>query len=1089
MTFSETIRFLIDQATRFISPEAVAAEWAILLAAVLVVLFLPVCRGKWFRALPGRFRRIARRKRLALLFCAVLPVVIRLSLLGITPVPDPSIHDEFSHLLLGDTLAHGRLTNPTHPMWRHFESIHIIQKPTYTSMYPPGQGAFLALGQVLFGSPWAGVLISVALMFAAVCWMMQGWLPAEWALFGTLLAMLKFGLSGLWIDSYMGGSVGAIGGALLIGSLPRLRRGEALPRNAFLFGLGIVTLLNTRPFEGGVLSAAAALYLLPALLRRFRKHGFPALRPIVIPAAAVVCCGIAFTGYYSWRVTGSPLRMPYQVNRDTYGWPENLAFLPPKRLHLDDKVLAKMYRNEVEHHQRYNSWDRILDSLGVRWFDVWSFFLGPLLTFPVLLVPWFYRHERSRPLLLFLALIAGLNLAQMVLYPYHLAPVVPVIFALIASAMRYAYVVLSRSAAGRGVRLALILPLSVVLVQAMKNPAAHLNLPLAYWERASEGHRDDRAAIEAWLEAHPRKQLVIVRYNDTHSPDEEWVYNHADIDGSKIVWARERDRASDQRLLQYFSDRQAWLLEADVFPRRVVPYKLPPEGEWMAASSPLTTPWTASVTPDHALPEYPRPQLVRTKWINLNGLWDYAISRRSEAVPPRFDGKLLVPFAIESALSGVKHALTPEDRLWYHRSFDYTPGKDTRLLLHFGAVDWQAEVWVNGRRIGIHEGGYDPFTFDVTDALKPGTAQEVVVAVWDPTDTALNPRGKQVLRPNGIWYTAVSGIWQAVWAEAVPAAHVEELLMVPDPDAQRLRLTVRSGARVPFTATARYHGVAAGTASGSTNEEISIPIAGPHLWDPEHPDLYDLEVALAGGDRVQSYFAMRTVESRADAAGHRRIFLNHRPLFLIGPLDQGWWPDGLYTAPTDDALRSDIDAMKRMGFNMVRKHVKVEPARWYYWCDRLGLLVWQDMPSAMTGPRSFVQGGAAADANFPPDRAAGWEREWKAIVTSLINHPSIIAWAPFNEGWGQHATNDVLKLTKSLDPYRLVDGPSGWQDRGQGDLKDMHAYPGPDMFPLMADRVSVLGEFGGLGVAVPGHLWSDREASRTMPRWSRRTNN
>jgi hypothetical protein len=359
--------------------------------------------------------------------------------------------------------------------------------------------------------------------------------------------------------------------------------------------------------------------------------------------------------------------------------------------------------------------------------------------------------------------------------------------------------------------------------------------------------------------------------------------------------------------------------------------------------------------------------------------------------------------------------------------------------------------------------------------LKPGSAQEVVVAVWDPTDTALNPRGKQVLNPNGIWYTAVTGIWQTVWIEPVPVQHVTELALIPDPDSKRLRLTVRSTGEQEFTAIARFQGAVAGRVSGKTGAEVSLPIPDPHLWDTEHPDLYDLDVTLGSGDAVKSYFAMRTVESRADSAGHPRVFLNHKPLLLIGPLDQGWWPDGLYTAPTDDALRFDIEATKKMGFNMARKHVKVEPDRWYYWCDKLGFLVWQDMPSAMTRtPPSNVRKGAPADAEFPAAQAAAWERELKEMVRTLGNHPSIIAWVPFNEGWGQHATNDVLKMVKALDPTRLVDGPSGWEDRGFGDFKDMHDYPGPNMFPAMKDRISVLGEFGGLGLPMPGHLWWDK---------------
>jgi beta-galactosidase/beta-glucuronidase len=497
--------------------------------------------------------------------------------------------------------------------------------------------------------------------------------------------------------------------------------------------------------------------------------------------------------------------------------------------------------------------------------------------------------------------------------------------------------------------------------------------------------------------------------------------------------------------------------------------------DWKPSDNPLTTPWTSKVAAEHALPEYPRPQLERAKWTNLNGLWDYAIRAKGEARPAQLEGKLLVPFAVESALSGVKRPLTPDQRLWYSRSFNASAAKGSRLLLHFGAVDWRAEVFVNGKAVGTHEGGYDPFTFDITDALKAGGAQELTVAVWDPTDTALQPRGKQVLNPNGIWYTAVSGIWQTVWIEPVPAAYIQSIAMTPDIDAHQLRLTVRSAASGDFTATAKLHGRSVGQVSGKTNAEVRLPLSVIGLWSPDSPTLYDLEIALKSGDSVKSYFGMRSVEMRADAEGRNRIFLNHQPLFQIGPLDQGWWPDGLYTAPTDDALRFDIEALKKMGFNMARKHVKVEPARWYYWCDKLGFLVWQDMPSAMTKtPPSNVRKGAAEDAQFPAGEASAWEREFKAIIAANGNSPSIIVWVPFNEGWGQHATNDVLKMVKALDPSRLVDGPSGWEDRGWGDLKDMHNYPGPGMFPVVKDRVSVLGEFGGLGLPLTGHLWWDK---------------
>jgi beta-galactosidase/beta-glucuronidase len=495
--------------------------------------------------------------------------------------------------------------------------------------------------------------------------------------------------------------------------------------------------------------------------------------------------------------------------------------------------------------------------------------------------------------------------------------------------------------------------------------------------------------------------------------------------------------------------------------------------DWKPADNPLTTPWTAKVSASAALPEYPRPQMVRQKWTNLNGLWDYSITTRDSARPARFDGQLLVPYPVESALSGVKRSVTPGQRLWYRRTFAAPHARGWHVLLHFGAVDWRAEVFVNGKPAGTHEGGYDPFTLDITDELKSGAApQELAVAVWDPTDAGLNPRGKQVLNPNGIWYTAVTGIWQTVWIETVPAAFISELAMTPDLDGRRLQLTVRSSGNSGFSATARLHGKVVGRVAGRTNQQVSLPLQEIAPWSPDSPALYDLEIALQGGDDVRAYFGLRKVEMRKDAAGFNRVFLNNKPLFLIGPLDQGWWPDGLYTAPTDEALRSDIETLKKLGFNMCRKHVKVEPARWYYWCDKLGFLVWQDMPSAMTRtPPSGVRKGAAEDVQFPAEAAASWERELRALIHNLANKPSVIVWVPFNEGWGQHATNDVLHLVKSLDPSRLVDGPSGWEDRGFGDFKDMHQYPGPEMFPVMPGRISVLGEFGGLGLPIEGHLW------------------
>jgi beta-galactosidase/beta-glucuronidase len=496
--------------------------------------------------------------------------------------------------------------------------------------------------------------------------------------------------------------------------------------------------------------------------------------------------------------------------------------------------------------------------------------------------------------------------------------------------------------------------------------------------------------------------------------------------------------------------------------------------DWKPADNPLTTPWTGQVDPAHPLPEYPRPQMVRKDWINLNGLWDYAIRPQQDTAVAQYDGRLLVPFPVESALSGVKMQLTPEEQLWYHRTFTAPNLKGKRLLLHFGAVDWRARVWVNGKPVGEHEGGYDPFTFDITSALKKKGAEDLMVAVWDPSDSGPQPRGKQVLNPNSIWYTAVSGIWQTVWLEPVPEHYISELTMTPDLDGNRVHLTVHSTSKGEYGVRLALAGRTVGQGTGQLNEATDVLVSDIAPWSPDSPTLYDVEISLPGGDRVTSYFGLRKVEVRKDSAGFNRIFLNGSPLFGIGPLDQGWWPDGLYTAPTDAALRFDIETLKKLGFNMCRKHVKVEPARYYYWCDKLGLMVWQDMPSAMPKDHSAVRSHGGADLPFTAAEDAIYRRELGAEIRNLYNVASIVAWVPFNEGWGQHDTNAILQWVKSLDGSRLVDGPSGWEDRGYGDMKDMHQYPGPAMYPPLADRASVLGEFGGLGLPIEGHLWWDK---------------
>jgi hypothetical protein len=434
-----------------------------------------------------------------------------------------------------------------------------------------------------------------------------------------------------------------------------------------------------------------------------------------------------------------------------------------------------------------------------------------------------------------------------------------------------------------------------------------------------------------------------------------------------------------------------------------------------------------------------------------------------------------VPFPVESALSGVMKQVGPDNRLWYRRTFTRPAAHpDGQLLLHFGAVDWDTTVWVNGKEVGRHRGGYDPFTFDVTDALKPSGEQELVVSVGDPSDAGTQPRGKQVQRPRGIWYTPTTGIWQTVWLEPVPYWGVKAVRFTPDVDKGEVEVTVEIHDPHPSVwATVTVEGIPELTIQTGHRYRLKVP--KPHLWSPDDPHLYPVTVQLsknlAGGARefgesVSSYFAMRKISLGKDDKGATRLMLNNQPLFQYGLLDQGFWPDGLYTAPTDEALKYDIEATKKLGFNMARKHVKVEPDRWYYWCDKLGLLVWQDMPS---GDRYIKR--TEPDIVRTPESARQFEAEWKGIIDALRNHPSIVMWVPFNEGWGQYDTARIAAWTKEYDPTRLVNSASGWTDRGVGDVHDIHVYPGPGMPPLEERRAAVLGEFGGLGLPVKGHTW------------------
>jgi hypothetical protein len=504
-------------------------------------------------------------------------------------------------------------------------------------------------------------------------------------------------------------------------------------------------------------------------------------------------------------------------------------------------------------------------------------------------------------------------------------------------------------------------------------------------------------------------------------------------------------------------------------------------GEWKPAAGPLMTRWAKDVSPETVHPDYPRPQMVRKDWKNLNGLWQLAFAKEGEDPPvgKELSEQILVPFPVESALSGI---MKRTDRLWYRRTFSVpAEWKGKQVLLHLGAVDWETTVWVNGKKLGEHRGGYDPFSFDVTEALKPEGEQELIVGVWDPTDKGTQPRGKQVNNPRGIYYTPTTGIWQTVWLEPVSKTYITGLKIVPDVDAGKVTVTIHA-----HNAGAKHRGALIlmdGKKGRVTvckvNEPVEITVPNARLWSPEDPFLYELwakidEVEEAKRistgtevDFARSYFGMRKIAVGKDDKGVNRLLLNGKPLFMVGPLDQGFWPDGLYTAPTDEALKYDIEITKKFGFNMTRKHVKVEPARWYYWCDKLGLVVWQDMPS---GDKSVAPN--KGEITRTPESAKQYEIELKSMIENLHNHPSIVMWVVFNEGWGQFDTQRITEWTKKYDPTRLVNCASGWNDMNCGDVHDIHVYPGPGAPPLEENRAAVLGEFGGLGLGVDGHTWS-----------------
>ena len=525
--------------------------------------------------------------------------------------------------------------------------------------------------------------------------------------------------------------------------------------------------------------------------------------------------------------------------------------------------------------------------------------------------------------------------------------------------------------------------------------------------------------------------------------------------------------------------------------------------EYAPAGDRIKTRWAAEVSPQNAHPESPRPQMVRPRWQSLNGLWNYAVTGEEAAKPVIGDGKILVPFAIQSSLSGVGKMVSEKEALWYETAFTVPKDwKKQRILLHFEAVDWAAEVWVNGKKAGSHTGGYAPFSFDITDLLRKKGPQVLTLRVTDPTDIDTKgdhtyvPRGKQVMNPHGIWYTAVTGIWQSVWIEPVAASHIESFYTVPDPAAETVSVQVASAGLVPGDEVlvellegkaeldmdkADFQGVPVVSSASAVGGKALLKVPAPHLWSPDDPYLYGLRIkVLRKGkvlDEVCGYTSVRSVSVVEDAKGFKSLGLNGKPCFNYGPLDQGWWPDGLYTAPTDEALAYDVVKTRDFGFNMIRKHIKVEPARWYYHCDRLGIMVWQDMPSptdSRHGQWKYrdYQPFQGKDSEVSAWTKENFYKEWAEIMDARRVFNCITVWVPFNEAWCQFDTPDAVAFTRAKDPTRLINPASGGNhNENCGDILDCHNYPNPAQYLWSPTVANVVGEYGGIGLPLEGHLW------------------
>ena len=508
------------------------------------------------------------------------------------------------------------------------------------------------------------------------------------------------------------------------------------------------------------------------------------------------------------------------------------------------------------------------------------------------------------------------------------------------------------------------------------------------------------------------------------------------------------------------------------------------EWNWSPAGDKIKTKWGKELDPKNVWPEYPRPQLERKDWLNLNGPWSYSIREPDYLKPEKHDGKILIPFSLESSLSGVMKSLTDKQVIWYEKEFEFPEewnGK--KILLHFGAVDWKCTLYVNEAKIGEHSGGYSPFCFDITNRIKEGI-NKIVLQVYDPTNRGEQPIGKQTLSPGSIWYTPISGIWQTVWLEPVNENYITKLEVNNDYDNKEIKITFKlnSEEKLPLNVKLEFNENEIQTIQGNSNEEITIKISDEdfHPWSPSEPNLYNIKAELLSKegkviDSLVSYTTIRKIEQRKDLSGNFRIFLNNKPIFNMGTLDQGYWPDGLYTPPSEEAMIYDIQKLKDLGFNTIRKHIKVEPWRYYYQCDKIGMMLWQDMPSGDLGGNKWepdvLNGGT--DVERSQESKNTYYKELEEIIDHLKFFQCIIIWVPFNEAWGQFETEKTVEFTKEKDPLRLINAASGGNHRVCGNIIDLHSYPGPRQAFKEDSLINVLGEYGGLGLNIEGHTWNE----------------